>query len=88
MPGIAGPLIGSILHLRGAPLAERVTGLRQVLSTMRAALRDPARTAAGDPVVRARAALETDPGRRDALEEDVEREIAAAVAEALEGGAS
>jgi pyruvate dehydrogenase E1 component alpha subunit len=88
IPGIAGPLIGSILNLRGAPLAERTAGLRAVLSTMRDALRDPARAKAGDPVSRARASLDADPQRRDSLEEGVEREIAAVVSEALEEGAA
>ncbi len=84
IPAIAGPLIGSILNLRGAPLAERTAGLRAVLSTMRNALRDPARAKAGDPVSRARASLDADPQRRDSLEEGVEREIAAVVSAALE----
>ena len=84
---IAGTLIGSILSLRGAPLAERTAGLRAVLSTTRDALRDPARAKAGDPVSRTRASLDADPQRRDGLEEGVEREIAAAVSAALEGAA-
>jgi TPP-dependent pyruvate/acetoin dehydrogenase alpha subunit len=80
---IAVPLAGSLLRPGGGSLAERVSGLREVLARMRAALADPARGEAGDPVARVRARL-TDVARRESVERDVERAVASAVAEALE----
>jgi TPP-dependent pyruvate/acetoin dehydrogenase alpha subunit len=87
LPGMAGPLVRSLLRLGGASLPERAAGLRDVLSTVPTTLRDPRRGPDNDPLVRARAALESDAARLSELENAIEREIAGVVSAALQGSA-
>jgi hypothetical protein len=87
LPGIAGPLVRSLLRPGGAALSERATGLRDVLSTLPTTLRDPRREPSNDPLVRTRTALESDVARLSELEDAVEREIAEPVSAALQESA-
>jgi TPP-dependent pyruvate/acetoin dehydrogenase alpha subunit len=87
LPGTAIPLVRSLLRPGGASLAERAAGLRDVLSTVPATLRDPRREPDNDPLVRTRAALESDAARLNELEDRTEREMAEVVSSALQGSA-
>jgi TPP-dependent pyruvate/acetoin dehydrogenase alpha subunit len=87
LPGMAGPLMGAFLRFGGASLAERVAGLRDVLSTLPTTLRDPRREPDNDPLVRTRAVLGSDAARLSDLEDATEREISEAVSIALQGSA-
>ena len=85
LPEIAAPLVLSSLAAGGASLRERVAGLRDVVSTLLATVRDARRDPGNDPVVRARVALESDSARLTELEEDTQREVTQAVTAALQG---
>ncbi len=84
MPRIAIPLMQSFFHPAGAPLRERITGLKAVISAVLSTLRDPRRDPDSDPVRRTRAALQSDLARLQALEEDTEREVGNIIASAME----
>jgi pyruvate dehydrogenase E1 component alpha subunit len=84
MPGMAGPLVRSLLLPGGASLSERAAGLRDVLSTVPTTLRDPRRDPDSDPLVRTRSALESDAARLSELEDVIEREIAEVVSTAIQ----
>ncbi len=83
MPRIAVPLMRSLVASGGAPLADRLAGLRMVMASSSDVLRDPRRDPANDPLVRARQALQSDAARLQALERDDEQEVAKVVAHAL-----
>ena len=83
LPGIAGPLLRSFLRPGGGSLHERLAGLRFVLSTIRAAWRDPRRYSTNDPVLRAQTALMSNPARLKELDDRIEAEISAILAAAL-----
>jgi pyruvate dehydrogenase E1 component alpha subunit len=83
LPGIAGPLIRSFLRPGGGSLRERLAGMRFVLSTIRAAWRDPRRYSTNDPVLRAQTALMSNPVRLKELDDRIEAEISAILAAAL-----
>jgi pyruvate dehydrogenase E1 component alpha subunit len=84
MPGIAAPLVRSFLRPGGAPLRERLAGLRAIISPILATLRDARREPVNDPVVRTREALKSDLARLIELENTTEREITDAVTSALQ----
>jgi TPP-dependent pyruvate/acetoin dehydrogenase alpha subunit len=88
MPAIAGPLMQSFGRRRGAPLAQRLAGLRAVLSASQSEGRDPARQRANDPLNRARSVLRADPVELAALEEGVRREVMEVVSSVLQEGAA
>ncbi len=77
-PAIAGPLGRAVLAPGGAPLAERLQGLRAVAAATAATLRDPRRASQNDPVARLRAALPAGE-RRQHLEQEAARTVSAAV---------
>jgi hypothetical protein len=83
LPGIAGPLLRSFLRPGGGSLHERLAGMRFVLSTIRAAWRDPRRYSTNDPVLRAQTALMSNPARLKELDDRIEAEISAILAAAL-----
>ncbi|MHB0978675.1 MAG: thiamine pyrophosphate-dependent dehydrogenase E1 component subunit alpha [Thermoleophilia bacterium] len=83
MPRVAGPLTKSSLRPGGAPLRERLAGLKTVIGALLSTVRDPRRAPANDPLVRARAALRPDPARLQELEDRVEREIGDILVRAL-----
>jgi len=85
MPKVAGPITRSLLRSSGAAVRDRVEGVRAILAAANAAQRDPRRDSANDPIVRARAALQSDPARLEDLEDRVGREVGDACASALEG---
>jgi TPP-dependent pyruvate/acetoin dehydrogenase alpha subunit len=83
MPKVVIPLTQAFLHPRGAALSERLAGLRKVLESVLATLRDPRRDCANDPVRRARTALHMDEVRLQELENQVKEEVNTTLASAL-----
>ena len=83
LPGIARPLIRSFLRPGGGSLRERLAGVRFILSTIRAAWRDPSRYSTNDPVLRAQTALMSNPVRLKELDNRIEAEISAILAAAF-----
>jgi hypothetical protein len=83
MPGIAIPLTLSILRPGGAPLRDRLAGLRTVVASVLSTMRDPRRDSANDPVARVRATLESVPVRLHELEDQSQKEIDHVFASAL-----
>jgi pyruvate dehydrogenase E1 component alpha subunit len=84
LPGIVVPLTRSFLRPGGAPLRERLAGMRAVSATILDTLRDPRRQPNNDPLVRARAALASDPARLEELDSTIEREVADILSFALQ----
>jgi TPP-dependent pyruvate/acetoin dehydrogenase alpha subunit len=83
MPEIALSLTQSFLHPGGTALYERLAGLKAVLATVLATLRDPRRDSANDPLRRARTTLQSDPVRLQELEDQVEKEISNVLSSAI-----
>ncbi len=83
MPQIAATLTHSFLRFGGADLRERFEGLKMVLASVLATLRDPRRNSANDPIRRARTTLQSDPARLEELEDQVKEEISNIVSVAL-----
>lgn len=86
-PEMARSLTRSLMHRGGAPLRERVAGLKTVLSSLLATLRDPRKQDANDPLTYTRNTLQVDPDRLQALEDTVEREIGAILSSGLQEAA-
>ncbi|MFC1883175.1 thiamine pyrophosphate-dependent dehydrogenase E1 component subunit alpha [Thermodesulfobacteriota bacterium] len=84
MPEIAAPLTRSFLSRGGADLRERVAGLKKVLAAVLSTLRDPRGDTDNDPVRITRNILLSNPIRLKELEVQVEQEISAVLASALE----
>jgi hypothetical protein len=84
LPAIVGPLVHSFLRPGNSSLSERFTGVKFILSTILATLRDPRRNSLNDPVARVRVALMSDPERLKKLENQTEAEIAGILSSALE----
>jgi TPP-dependent pyruvate/acetoin dehydrogenase alpha subunit len=83
MPRIAVPLTRSFLRPGGANLRERLAGLKIVIAAVLSTVRDPRQDQANDPILRARAALPSDPTRLRELEDQIEKEISNVLASAL-----
>jgi acetoin:2,6-dichlorophenolindophenol oxidoreductase subunit alpha len=81
---IAVPLTRSTLRLAGAPLRERMEGLRAVLGAVVSTLRDPGRDPGHDPLPRARAVLRSEPERLEELESRVTDEMGEILGSVLE----
>jgi len=77
------PLTKSLLHPGGAGLGERLAGLKAVMTTILATLRDARRDPANDPVKRARAMLQSDAARLQQLEDQIEKDVGMALEAAL-----
>lgn len=75
LPKIAGPLTRSFLQSGGAPLGERLAGIKLVLAAVFATLRDPRRDPMNDPLKRSYSILSTDPIRLKDLEDQVEQDV-------------
>lgn len=86
MPKIASPLTRSLMSFRGAPLRERMAGLKVVLSSVMTTLRDPRRDSDNDPVKRTRIDLKSDSLRLMELETAIEQEVTEALSSALKEG--
>jgi TPP-dependent pyruvate/acetoin dehydrogenase alpha subunit len=86
LPGIAGPLTRSFLRPGAKSLGERLGGMKYILSTIQATLRDPRRFSINDPIERLRATLLSDPQRLKEVDHLIEQETAAIIASALQGG--
>ena len=78
----AGPLFRSLLSGAGAPLMERVQGMRGIMGDVRE-MEDQI-TSVEDPIERLRHRLSTDQERLESLEEDVMVQIVANVETALD----
>jgi len=83
MPAIAIPLLRSMLASGGAPVRERLAGLKMVMASTSDTLRDPRQDPANDPLVHTRRVLAPEAARLEALETDNEQEVARIVALAL-----
>lgn len=86
LPRIALPLLRSFLSIPGAPIRERIQGMRSILTSLVKTIRDPRESSANDPLRRARMPLAVDPERLNALEAALEEEVNRTVAAALKGG--
>lgn len=75
LPKIAGPLTRSFVQIRGAPLSERLAGLKLVLAAVFANLRDPRQDPTKDPLKRTHVILSSDPIRLKELEDQVEQDV-------------
>jgi len=74
-PKVAFPLTQAFLHPGGATLGERLAGLRLVLESVLATLRDPRRDSANEPVRRTRTILHVDAVRLQEMENQVEEDV-------------
>jgi acetoin:2,6-dichlorophenolindophenol oxidoreductase subunit alpha len=84
-PEIAIALTRSFLRPGGAAVRERLAGLKTVLAAVLATLRDPRRDSANDPVRRAHNTLQSDRGRLQDLEQQIETEMNEILGSALTG---
>ncbi len=76
IPKVAIPLTKAFLHPGGAAFGERLAGLREILDSVMATLRDPRRDSRNDPLRRTRATLHTvDKVRLQDLENQVGEEV-------------
>ena len=75
LPGLTGPLIKSFLHSSNSSLRDRLSGVRNILSTILATYHDPRRLSTNDPIIRVRELLKSDPKRLEELENQIENEI-------------
>lgn len=75
LPEISVPLAQSFIKLRGAPLLDRISGLKTIISAVLSTVRDPRRDPTNDPVNRARATLQSEMERLLELEDEIEQEI-------------
>lgn len=80
LPGIVAPLARSLTG-RGGSARDRVRGVRSILSSLLATMRDPREEKENDPLLRTRGAL--DPGGAREIEDSVAAEIGDAVTVAL-----
>jgi acetoin:2,6-dichlorophenolindophenol oxidoreductase subunit alpha len=78
-PQVAMPLTRAFLQPRGAGFGERLAGMKKVLESVLATLRDPRRDSANDPVGRTRPALHLEEARLRELESRVAEEVNGAV---------
>ena len=85
MPPVSLPLVRSLLRAKGAPVGQRLTGMRQVLSTILTAMRDPRDKAVNDPVERARAVHAADIERLAELETRLDEDLVGILVSSLNG---
>ena len=83
IPGIALPLIRSLINPGGASLRDRLAGLKIILQTILDTWRDARREASNDPIIRTRSLLGSDQARLEALETTVQDEINAVISTAM-----
>ena len=83
MPKVASVLTRSFLGRGGATLRQRAAGLKEVLTAILLAARDPRRDPANDQVQRARKTLLVHPARLQELEDQIEQEVSHVLATAL-----
>jgi pyruvate dehydrogenase E1 component alpha subunit len=81
-----GPLFRSFARRGGGSLRERLAGAQVIISGLRETLKDPRRYASNDPVLRAQAALSSDPARLKELDRRLKEEIDAFIAAAVGEG--
>ena len=75
MPKVAAGLTKSILRLDGAAVSERITGLKNVMSSVISTLRDPRRDHANDPLLHTRALLQSEETDLKAMEDRIAKDI-------------
>lgn len=83
MPDIAIPLTRSFLKPRGGSLKERMVGMKEVLTTVLSAIRDPRQDSSRDPIRRTRKTLLSDPIVLKQLEDKIEQEMSDLLASGL-----
>ncbi len=86
-PGIVAPLARSLLRHGGAPLPDRLKGMRAVAEAALSTLHDPRRDPGNDPVARLRGQL-TDPERLRGLEDEATRTVTETVTAVLSEAAA
>jgi len=82
MPRMMLPVMRAFLRPTGAPLRERLAGLRFLLTSSQATLHDPREDPGNDPLVRTRRELRSDLERLETLERRNQQEVAEIVARA------
>lgn len=87
LPGMTWALTRSFLRPGGGSPGERLAGVKIVSEALVDTLRDPRRQAANDPLERARQVLDSDPLRREILDNRLALETAQHLLAAVEGGA-
>jgi TPP-dependent pyruvate/acetoin dehydrogenase alpha subunit len=80
---MGGPLTRSLIRSGGAPLGERLRGLRSIVRMLLSSRRDVSDHEEQDPLRRARERLTSEPDRLEALEHDVAKELAQIIHTAL-----
>ena len=83
LPKISAPLTKSFLQPHGAPVRERLAGLKFVLASLLATLRDPRRQSENDPLAVMRKELLAESTRLQELEDQIEIEVNQILADAL-----
>lgn len=83
LPGIALPITKSLLSPGGAPIRERISGLKGVLGSVLDTLRDSREDEVNDPVKRCRKQLLEDVTRLEKLETRIENDINALLEEVV-----
>ena len=84
IPKISAAMTGAFLRPGGGSLSERMVGVKTVVDSLLATLRDPRRKAENDPLVRTRALLTAESARLQEIEARVASQIDRALASALE----
>lgn len=87
LPRISLPLIRSFFRSGGERFSERLAGMRMVLAIIMANWRDGRFRPSNDPIVRARNLLALEKERLEEIDQQIESDVAAWVAEALAEGA-
>jgi hypothetical protein len=80
---IAGPLVKSLFQPSGGRLRARLAGLKIILETLFSTFSDPRRDPGNDPLLRMRTTLQSEPGRLEELEGQIEDEIRSIITSAL-----
>jgi TPP-dependent pyruvate/acetoin dehydrogenase alpha subunit len=83
MSEMSGPLTRSLIRSGGAPLGERLRGLRSIVRMLLSSRRNASDHEEQDPLRRARERLTSEPDRLEALEHDVAKELAQIIHTAL-----
>jgi len=75
LPRATPPLMRAFLRRSGAPLRQRLYGLKIILSAILGTIRNPREKSNSDPVIQTRRNLESNPTRLNELETAIKEEI-------------
>lgn len=84
LPRFVLPLSQAFLRRRGAPIKERLAGLRMILAAIMDTVRDPREKPKNDPIFQTRRNLESNPTQLNELEIAIEEEIRTIVATTIQ----